>query len=123
MSTPLSTLVIGASEKPDRYSNLAINRLVQHGHKVYGIGAKPGSAAGITWGNEPIAWPEPIDTVTLYINPTNQKSYYEYIIGLRPRRVIFNPGTENPEFAELLEQHGIQPLNACTLVLLSIGSF
>lgn len=117
------TLVLGASERTDRYSNIAINSLVTHGHKVYAIGAKPGSAAGVEWSNEQIQWPEDIDTITLYLNPNNQKPYYDYILSLNPRRVIFNPGTENPELIQMLNERSIEPVIACTLVMLSVGNY
>lgn len=116
------TLVIGASENPDRYSNKAIRALVSHDHEVVGIGLKEGEVEGVTFNSEKKSF-ENIDTVTLYIGPKNQSEYYDYIIGLKPKRVIFNPGTENPEFISLLKQKGIYPEVACTLVLLSIGQY
>lgn len=118
-----TTLVLGASERTDRYSNIAINSLVTHGHQVYAIGARPGDAAGVAWGAEQKDWPEEIDTITLYLNPTNQKPYYDYILSLNPNRVIFNPGTENPELIQMLKERGIEPVIACTLVMLSVGNF
>jgi predicted CoA-binding protein len=114
------TLVLGASANPARYSNLAINRLKAHQHPVVAIGRKAGNVAGIPieTGKQPV---DDIDTITLYLNPANQKEYYDYIISLHPKRIIFNPGTENDELADLAMQHGVQPLEACTLVLLSTG--
>lgn len=116
------TLVIGASLNPSRYSNLAIHRLVAHRQKVEAIGLKKGAVAGIEISTENKAF-ENIDTVTLYLNPTRQKAYYDYIIGLKPRRVIFNPGTENPEFYELLQKNNIASEVACTLVLLGTNQY
>ncbi|MFM6926258.1 MAG: CoA-binding protein [Ferruginibacter sp.] len=116
------TLVIGASENPARYSNMAINRLKNHQHPVVAIGNKKGNVAGIPVGTEKIQL-EDIDTVTLYINPAIQKEYYNYIISLHPKRIIFNPGTENDELAELAEKNNIKPVEACTLVLLSTGQY
>jgi hypothetical protein len=116
------TLVIGASENPARYSNLAINRLKNHQHPVIAIGKKVGVVAGIPIGTEKIQVDD-INTVTLYLNPALQKEYYDYIIDLHPKRIIFNPGTENDELAELAVKNKIQPVEACTLVLLSTGQY
>ena len=116
------TLVIGASENPERYSFKAINALVQHGHEVVALGLRPGNVAGISFETEKKSF-EIIDTVTLYVGPKNQPEYYDYILALKPRRVIFNPGTENPQFIEKLEAAGIYFEIACTLVLLATGQF
>ena len=116
------TLVIGASENPERYSNKAIRALLSHHHEVVALGIKKGSVEGVPFHTEKEQF-ENVDTVTLYIGPRNQPEYYSYIIGLKPRRVIFNPGTENPEFIAQLESAGIYPEIACTLVLLSTGQF
>ena len=116
------TLVIGASENPARYSYKAINALVSHRHEVVAIGLRTGEIAGISFGPEKKAF-EDIDTVTLYVGPQNQSEYYSYIIDLNPKRVIFNPGTENPEFIAQLKAAGIYPELACTLVLLATGQF
>jgi predicted CoA-binding protein len=116
------TLVLGASDHTNRYSYLAVHRLVSRGHPVVAIGLKPAMVHGV-----PIQTGLPevdaIHTVTLYINPLRQPAYYQYIIGLAPRRVIFNPGTENDDFAEMLAQNGIEALEACTLVMLSTGIY
>lgn len=116
------TLVIGASENPERYSNKAIRALLSHGHEVVAIGLRPGEVAGVPFNAEKKAF-EAIDTVTLYVGPQNQPEYYNYVIGLKPNRVIFNPGTENPEFIQKLKAAGIYPEVACTLVLLATGQF
>jgi uncharacterized protein len=116
------TLVIGASENPERYSNKAIKSLVAHGHQVVAVGVKKGVVDGIEFDPEKKNF-EHIDTVTLYVGPKNQPEYYSYIIGLHPRRVIFNPGTENPEFIASLKEAGIYAEVACTLVLLGTGQF
>lgn len=117
-----ATLVLGASDNPSRYSYLAINRLRQHGHPVFAIGKKETKVADV---NVTITKPmlENIDTITLYLNPERQKEYYDYIISLKPKRVIFNPGAENGDFAETLSAKGIQAIEACTLVLLSTNQF
>lgn len=116
------TLVIGASENPERYSYKAINALVKHGHEVVALGLRPGNVAGIEFETEKKPF-DGIDTVTLYVGPKNQPEYYDFIIGLKPRRVIFNPGTENQELIEKLKATGISPEIACTLVLLGTGQF
>ena len=116
------TLVIGASMNPSRYSYLAINRLVAHQHPVVALGLKEGTVS-----NVPIVKGQPhvqgIDTITLYVNSGIQKAYYDYIISLKPRRIIFNPGTENEELQELATQNGIETMEACTLVLLGTGQY
>lgn len=116
------TLVIGASENPDRYSNKAIRALTGHKHEVVAIGLREGNVAGISFNAEKKDF-ENVDTVTLYVGPQNQPEYYDYIIGLNPNRVIFNPGTENPAFISKLKTAGIAPEIACTLVLLATGQF
>ncbi len=116
------TLVIGASENPDRYSNKAIKALVSHQHEVVAIGLRAGEVAGVAFNSEKKAF-DAIDTVTLYVGPQNQPEYYSYILNLTPKRVIFNPGTENPEFIAKLESAGIYPEIACTLVLLATGQY
>ena len=116
------TLVIGASLKAHRYSNIIIKRLVEKGHEVKAIGLRIGEIEGVI-----IETGKPnysvIDTVTLYLNPSRQKEYYDYIISLHPKRVIFNPGTENMEFVELLRQHNIETEIACNLVLLTTNQY
>jgi predicted CoA-binding protein len=116
------TLVLGASDNPARYSFLAINRLREHHHPVIAIGKKTSVVADVAVQLEPKPIPD-LDTVTMYLNPVNQKYYYDYIIAQHPRRVIFNPGAENPEFEKLLRREGIQPIEACTLVLLGTGQY
>jgi uncharacterized protein len=116
------TLVIGASENPARYSNLAVNKLTAHQHPVVALGAKKGTigSTSIETEKKPI---EGIDTVTLYLNPLRQKEYYDYILSLHPKRIIFNPGAENDDLAELAKSNGIKVQEACTLVLLSTGQY
>lgn len=116
------TLVIGASFNPSRYSNMAINRLVNHGHTVEAVGLKKGMVAGVDIATEKEDF-ENIDTVTLYLNPKRQEEYYDYIISLKPKRVIFNPGTENPEFYGILRKNNIESEVACTLVLLGTNQY
>ena len=116
------TLVIGASENPSRYSNLCIQRLKEHGHEVFALGLKNGEAHGVKIQKEQKAFKD-IDTVTLYLNPARQKELYSHILSLKPRRIIFNPGTENPKFEKMATEKGIEVAEACTLVMLSIGSY
>lgn len=122
MSTGKYTLVMGASDNPARYSYLAIQRLRARGHEVYAIGLKKTRVADVDVITEPQPW-ENVDTVTLYLNPTRQEPYYDYILGLKPRRIIFNPGTENPELEMLASEAGIECMEACTLVMLSTGQY
>ena len=116
------TLIIGATPNPSRYAYKAAHKLVQYGHPIVNVGVKKGEVA-----NHPIEKPEQIhddiDTVTLYVNPTNQKDLYDYILATKPKRIIFNPGTENREFAKKAEEQGIETMEACTLVLLSINQY
>lgn len=118
----MKTLVIGASTHDYRYSNKAIKLLRAYKHEVVAVGREQGSVSGVEIGyNMPEA--NDIDTVTLYINPTHQQPYYDKLVALKPRRVIFNPGTENPQLEEILQQNGITTEEACTLVLLNTGQY
>lgn len=116
------TLVIGASTNPSRYSYKAIQKLIIHGHPVMAIGNKDGEVSGVKFTKEKVKL-EDIDTITLYLNENNQKSFYDYILELKPKRVLFNPGTENEELQNLLTKNNIAFEKACTLVLLSIGEY
>lgn len=116
------TLVLGASSNPQRYSYLAINKLREHHHPVIAIGRKMSSVADVAIQIEKTPVSD-LDTVTLYLNKGNQKLYYDYIITQHPRRVIFNPGAENREFEKLLNDQGIDTIEACTLVLLGTGQY
>jgi predicted CoA-binding protein len=121
-SNQKKTLVLGASKNPDRYSYIAINRLRKHGHPVVAIGKREAVVADV-----PIetahAGHENVDTITLYLSAGNQKQYYDYILSLKPKRLIFNPGAENDELYDLAKNNGIQPVEACTLVMLSTGQY
>lgn len=116
------TLVIGASDKPQRYSHMAAVRLKEHDHEIILYGRREGVSADETIRTEWENW-EGVDTVTMYVAPNHQPELYERIMELNPRRVIFNPSTENSEFAKMLRDEGILVENACTLVLLSIGNY
>jgi uncharacterized protein len=116
------TLVLGASENPGRYSNLAIRRLRANQQPVVALGKSSGAVGDVVIETAKKQF-DGIDTVTLYLNPQHQKAYYDYIFSLQPKRIIFNPGAENDELAELATQKGILAQEACTLVLLSTGQY
>jgi predicted CoA-binding protein len=117
-----TTLVLGASPKPDRYSNLAVRRLVQHGHAVIAVGRHAGAIDGLAI-LPAIPGDAVIDTVTMYLNEGNQREWEERILALAPRRIIFNPGAENPRLAGRARASGIEVLEACTLVMLATGDY
>lgn len=116
------TLILGATTNPARYAYLAAHRLVAAGHEIVNIGIKAGESAGVEIQRAGEVVPD-IDTVTLYIGPQRQPEHYDYILETRPKRIIFNPGTENPELEALAQQRGIAVVRACTLVLLSTGQY
>lgn len=116
------TLVLGASANPSRYSYLAMHRLKSKGHPVVAVGKKETAVDGIQIHKDHVAQ-EGVDTVTLYLNPQNQVEYYDYILSLQPRRIIFNPGTENDDLVRKAKQAGIEPVIACTLVMLATGQY
>jgi predicted CoA-binding protein len=116
------TVVIGASPNPERYGFIATERLVKNGVETVPVGIKKGNIAGLEILNTKPQIKN-VHTVTLYLNPKNQEDWYSYILSLNPKRIIFNPGTENPPFAEMANNSGIETTEACTLVLLSTGQF
>lgn len=122
MDTHKKTLVMGASTEPTRYAYKAIKMLQRYGHPVVAVGKKEDNLDGIKIEKEQVSF-DGVDTVTLYLNPMNQKQYYDYIIGLKPNRVLFNPGTENPELYALLQKNGIAIEVGCTLVMLSVNQY
>ena len=117
-----ATLVLGASPDPQRYSHLAVKRLVGHGHAVVAVGRRAGSVEGVRIEGE-LPPGAAIDTITIYLNIDNQRMWEDRLLALAPRRIIFNPGAENPAFARRAAEAGIETLDACTLVLLSLGTF
>ena len=116
------TVVIGASGNPERYSYRAAVSLSKYGEEVVAIGIKEGMILNIpiTKEKKPI---ENVDTVTMYVGAQNQPGWYDYILSLKPKRIIFNPGAENEEFAQMATKNGIEVMEACTLVMLSIGNY
>lgn len=118
------TVIVGATTNPSRYAYLAAEMLTEYGHPIVPIGIKKGNISGAEILNireRPSI--EEVDTITLYIGPDHQPEYYDYLIGLKPKRIIFNPGTENSKFEQLAENQGIEALEACTLVLLRTNQF
>ena len=119
-----TTLVIGASTKSLRYSNRAIRMLRDHGHPVLALGLRKGQVGDVEIENDPEVFAgASIHTVTMYMNAQRQREYHDYIISLRPQRIVFNPGAENPALEALAIGEGIEVLEACTLVMLSLGQF
>lgn len=116
------TLIIGASPDPMRYANKAAHLLKAKGHDIINIGIKKGAVAGVDIEESGPIYPD-VHTITLYIGPRLQPGYYDYILKTQPKRVVFNPGTENDELELLLKEQGIEALEACTLVLLSTGQY
>ena len=115
------TVVIGASDNPERYAYRATLALQSRNHEVIPVGLKDGEINGLKIIGKVDIFD--VDTVTLYVGPKHQSFWYEYIIVLQPKRVIFNPGTENAEFEQLLEQNKIETIEACTLVMLAVGNY
>ncbi len=117
-----TTLVLGASENPDRYANKAVHALIKNGHQVIAVGKTGGKIGDTIIERE---WPDTaqVHTLTMYLNPTHQKQFYNRILALAPKRIIFNPGAENEELESLANANGIETVEACTLVLLSIGQY
>lgn len=116
------TLVIGATPDPSRYAYLAANKLVRYGHEIVNVGIKRGEVAGVPI-EKPEAVHDDIDTITMYVGTRNQEPLYDYILDTKPKRIIFNPGTENPELESMARQRGIETVEGCTLVMLSTGEF
>jgi hypothetical protein len=118
------TVIIGASNNPHRYAYRAAELLKQHNHEILPVGIKKGKTAGeeiINLKDRPQF--NEVDTVTLYLNPNNQKEWEHYILSLAPKRIIFNPGTNNPSLIAKAEDKGIETLDACTLVMLHTGTY
>jgi predicted CoA-binding protein len=116
------TLVLGATPNPNRYAYLAANRLKAKGHTIINVGIKKGEVAGVQI-EEPLQIHADVDTLTLYVGPHNQPDLYQYILKTNPKRIIFNPGTENSELENLASKQGIETIEACTLVMLATGQY
>ncbi len=116
------TMVLGASANPARYSYLAIKKLTAHQHPVVAIGKKNGKVGEVNFGTDHLPVSD-VDTITLYLNPVNQQQYYDYILNLKPKRIIFNPGTENEYLIKRAKENDIETVVGCTLVMLSIGNY
>src|ERR1035437_2306264 len=116
------TIVIGASENPERYSYKAVVSLSKHGVEVIAVGLKDGMILTIPITKEKI-YIEDVDTITMYVGKQNQPAWYDYIFSLKPKRIIFNPGAENDELVQLATSKGIEVVEACTLVMLSVGNY
>lgn len=124
MSHPVETVVlVGASDDPERYAHKALVSLVSHGHRVIPVHPKLERVEGISVVPSVAEVAGPVDTVTLYVGPRISESLEQDLVALHPRRVIYNPGAENPALAERLAAHGIEGEEACTLVLLATGQF
>jgi len=122
MAVAKKTVVLGASDNPARYSYLALKKLQSHHHPVVAIGKKKGKVGEVMIQTDHLPV-EGVDTITLYLNPQNQKEYYDYILELKPNRIIFNPGTENNDLIKQAKDNGIEPVIGCTLVMLSTGMY
>lgn len=120
----MKTVIVGATTNTSRYAYMAASMLEDYQHELVPLGIKKGEIFGkniLDIRERPEI--KDVDTITLYIGPPHQPEYYDYLIGLKPRRIIFNPGTENPEFERMLMQHHIEPIEACTLVMLRTGQY
>ncbi len=122
MQQSKKTLVVGASENPQRYSNKAIRKLLHYGYEVVPLAPRPGQVAGVPFVT---GYPEvkDIHTITLYIGPARQAVLYDYLLSLKPKRIIFNPGTENDLFLQKTQKQGIETIQDCTLIMLDTGVF
>ncbi|NJB84933.1 hypothetical protein GGR26_000678 [Lewinella marina] len=117
-----TTLILGATPNPSRFAYLAAERLANRGHEIIPVGIKKGRIKGREILNGKPDVPE-IDTVTLYIGPQHQPEYYDWLLRVAPRRIIFNPGTENAELVRLAREAGIEVVYGCTLVMLAGDSY
>lgn len=116
------TLILGASTNPARYAWRAAQMLTEYGHEIVPVGIKKGEVAGQLIRNDREIVAD-VDTLTLYVGPQNQAGWYDYILQTAPRRIIFNPGTENPELLARARKQGIEVVEGCTLVMLSVNSY
>ena len=120
----MKTVIVGATPNPSRYAYIAADMLTEYEHEIVPIGIKKGEVFGkeiLNIRERPEI--DNVDTITLYIGPVHQPEWYNYLISLKPKRIIFNPGTENPEFEKLAIANNIEPIEACTLVMLRTGQY
>jgi predicted CoA-binding protein len=122
MAVSKKTIVLGASDNPARYSYLALKKLQANHHPIVAIGKRNGKVGDIPIQTDHLPV-DAVDTITLYLNPQNQREYYDYILELKPNRIIFNPGTENEDLIKRAKENGIEPVIGCTLVMLSTGMY
>lgn len=116
------TVVLGASDDPGKYSHKAVLRLLNAGETVFPVGINEGSINGLQIRTDkPLL--RDVDTITIYVSPKHQPFWESYIFALHPKRIIFNPGAENPDLREKAVKQGIEVLEACTLVMLSVGNY
>lgn len=123
-SMPKKTVIIGATPNPSRYAYTAARMLTEYQHPIVPVGIKQGAVSEqeiLNLREKPSV--DEVDTVTLYIGPRHQSEWYEYILGLKPQRIIFNPGTENRELYQRATEQGIEAVEACTLVMLRAGTY
>ena len=116
-------VIVGASDKPDRYSYKALTMLKAHGFAVQPVHPRIGDIEGVAVVPDISQVEGKVDTVTLYVNPSIGEAIADSLIKLNPKRVIFNPGSECPELAGKLGNAGIEAIEACTLVMLQTGQF
>lgn len=124
MKDQKKTVIIGATPNPARYAYRAAQMLTSYGHPIVPLSIKRGTVAGEEiqdLRSKPAI--NDVDTVTLYIGPRNQPEWYDYILSLAPKRIIFNPGTENSSFIQLARERGIEPVTGCTLIMLQVGTY
>lgn len=118
----MKTLVLGASTNPSRYSYKAIKSLIRHNAEVIAVGKNPGEVDGVSIDTE-LKNVDNIHTILLYLNANNQKAYYKQLLDLNPKRIIFNPGAENPEFELMAKNNQIEVLNTCGIVMINTDNF
>lgn len=122
MTAKKRTIVLGANEDPSRYASICVSRLKDKGYEAIPVGLTKGKIHNVEIHTKDENF-EDVDTITMYVGPRNQPFWYDFILAQKPKRIIFNPGAENRELVELAHKNGINTINACTLVMLSIGNY
>ncbi len=123
MSNKQNVLIVGASEKPDRYANKAMKALLEKGHEVVLLNPRLSTIDGRQVYQAPAAVKETIDTITVYVGPDKIAGLADELIKLKPQRVIFNPGSESEIAISQFSDNGIKVIRGCTLVMLATGQF